>query len=246
MLVAYNVPKRDCGQHSSGGAASAAAYRDWIDRIAAGIGAAPAVVVLEPDALAGHGLPVADHRRERIQLLKEAVDRLSALPATSLYIDAGNPGWVPAARMARRLRAVGVGRARGFAVNVSAFETTERARAYGRAISRRTGRAHFVIDTSRNGAGPVAPGDWCNPSGRALGACPTTADRRRAGGRLPVGQAPRRVGRHLQRRPSGRHVVARVRARPGPAGRGALSPLGPPRAGADRLTQAESRRPRRR
>jgi endoglucanase len=34
-----------------------------------------------------------------------------------------------------------------------------------------------VIDTSRNGAGPApdSPLDWCNPSGRALGAPPTTA-----------------------------------------------------------------------
>ena len=174
VLVAYNVPLRDCGQHSSGGAADGVAYRDWIGQIAAGIGAAPAVVILEPDALAGMDCLSRADRRERIQLLKEAVIRLSALPATALYIDAGNPGWVPAARMAKRLRAVGVGRARGFAVNVAAFETTARSRSYGRAISRRTGRAHFVIDTSRNGAGPSAAGDWCNPGGRALGAFPTT------------------------------------------------------------------------
>ena len=174
VLVAYNVPHRDCGQHSSGGAANAAAYREWIDRIAAGIGTAPAIVILEPDALAGMDCLSRGKRRERIQLLKGAGLRLSALPATSLYIDAGNPSWASPGRMAKRLRAVSVGRARGFAVNVAAFETTERSRAYGRAISRRAGRAHFVIDTSRNGAGPSAPGDWCNPGGRALGAFPTT------------------------------------------------------------------------
>jgi endoglucanase len=32
-----------------------------------------------------------------------------------------------------------------------------------------------VIDTSRNGRGPAADGDWCNPLGRALGARPTAA-----------------------------------------------------------------------
>jgi endoglucanase len=33
----------------------------------------------------------------------------------------------------------------------------------------------YVIDTSRNGNGPVEgdPLYWCNPSGRALGAAPT-------------------------------------------------------------------------
>ena len=173
VLVAYDIPNRDCGQHSAGGAASAAAYRAWIGQIAAGIGASPAVVILEPDALAGMDCLSRPDRRERIGLLRDAVTTLAALPATALYVDAGNPGWVPAARMARRLRAVGIGRARGFSVNVAAFETTERSTAYGRAISRRTGGSHFVIDTSRNGAGPSGPGDWCNPPGRALGAFPT-------------------------------------------------------------------------
>jgi len=32
-----------------------------------------------------------------------------------------------------------------------------------------------VIDTSRNGLGPTADNQWCNPAGRALGARPTTA-----------------------------------------------------------------------
>jgi endoglucanase len=39
-----------------------------------------------------------------------------------------------------------------------------------------TGGKPYVVDTSRNGAGP-ADGElyWCNPSGRALGVQPTTA-----------------------------------------------------------------------
>ena len=173
VIVAYNAPNRDCGQHSSGGAADAAAYRRWIDGLADGIGSSPAVVVLEPDGLAGLGCLAPAQRAERVDLLADAVDRLSHLDATAVYIDAGNPGWVSAAVMARRLRAVGVAGARGFAVNVSGFETTARAVAFGRAISRRTRGAHFVVDTSRNGAGPL-PGEWCNPAGRALGARPTT------------------------------------------------------------------------
>jgi endoglucanase len=173
LLVAYNAPNRDCGQHSSGGAKDAAAYGRWIDRLASGIGADPAIVILEPDGLAGLGCLSRAARRERVALLADAVERLGRLPATAVYLDAGNPGWIPAGRMARRLRAAGVGGARGFAVNVSGFETTARASAYGRAISRRTGGAHFVIDTSRNGLGP-APGEWCNPPGRGLGALPTT------------------------------------------------------------------------
>ncbi len=37
-LVAYNIPKRDCGSYSSGGATSGDAYKTWIRQVAAGIG----------------------------------------------------------------------------------------------------------------------------------------------------------------------------------------------------------------
>src|SRR6195952_338379 len=52
VLVAYNIPNRDCGQYSSGGAQSDDEYRSFIQQMADGIGGAKAIVVLEPDALA--------------------------------------------------------------------------------------------------------------------------------------------------------------------------------------------------
>jgi endoglucanase len=60
--------------------------------------------------------------------------------------------------------------------------STEDNLAYGRQLSDAVPRKpHFVIDTSRNGAGPVeGSGDvnggprWCNPPGRVLGHAPTT------------------------------------------------------------------------
>lgn len=55
------------------------------------------------------------------------------------------------------------------------YYTTDEEIGYGEDISGRTGGAHYVIDTSRNGAGPAPehPLNWCNPDGRALGAAPT-------------------------------------------------------------------------
>ncbi len=38
LLVLYNIPHRDCGQFSQGGAADGDAYRAWIDGVARGIG----------------------------------------------------------------------------------------------------------------------------------------------------------------------------------------------------------------
>ena len=51
VLVAYNIPFRDCAQFSAGGATTVAEYKAWIDGFAAGIGSGKAVVILEPDSL---------------------------------------------------------------------------------------------------------------------------------------------------------------------------------------------------
>ncbi|MDT0264692.1 glycoside hydrolase family 6 protein [Streptomyces sp. DSM 44915] len=180
VLVAYNIPHRDCGQYSEGGAASDAAYREWIDAVADGIGDAEAVVVLEPDALPHtlDGCTAPMYVEDRYTLLAEAVDRLAEQPGTRVYLDAGNPDWVTdVGRLAEALRASGVERAAGFALNVANFQTTERSTAYGRELSGLLDGAHFVIDTSRNGNGPWEEGGderWCNPPDRALGTPPTT------------------------------------------------------------------------
>jgi endoglucanase len=180
VMVFYTIPYRDCGLYSAGGANDPETYRSWIEAAARGIGDRPAVIVLEPDALAGTGCLSADQVDERFELLAVAVDALEDLPRVDVYIDAGNATWHPAAEMARRLERAGIDRATGFALNVSNFHTTEDTTAYGHAISDVIGVAGgtpFVIDTSRNGNGPWESGDpeaWCNPPGRALGATPTT------------------------------------------------------------------------
>jgi endoglucanase len=179
VFVLYNIPKRDCGHHSRGGAAAAAGYRTWIQQIASGIGGRKAVVILEPD-----GLPLLTkclspaEQAERTRLVRFAIDSFAALGATAVYVDAGHSDWVPAPEMAGRLRAAGIDRATGFSLNVSNYKTTEAIVAYGRAVSERLGGKPFVIDTSRNGNGPpeaspATDASWCNPDGRALGAPPT-------------------------------------------------------------------------
>ena len=163
VLVAYNVPGRDCGQYSTGGARNARAYRRWIDAFADAIGTRTAIVIVEPDALAGLC------GKHRIANLRAAVDRHEALPAALVYVDAGHSNWEPSATMARRLEKVHATR---FALNVSNFRRTDELVAYGSKIG-----MPFVIDTSRNGRGPWhgKGEDWCNPPRRGLGARPTTS-----------------------------------------------------------------------
>lgn len=175
VFVAYNIPHRDLGQHSAGGADAATQYRAWLDKLARGVkeGGGPAVVILEPDALAqADGLPPA-LREERYALLREAVAKLKQSGAT-VYLDAGNPEWKQPAEMGQRLNQAGVQGADGFALNVSNFFTTEANLAYGEALSAQVGGKHFVVDTSRNGLGPAADRQPINPAGRALGQRPTT------------------------------------------------------------------------
>ena len=176
ILALYGIPHRDCGSFAAGGFGSGDAYKGWIDGVAAAIGGGPAAVILEPDALAMADCLSGDQRQERFDLMRYAVDTLTRNPATALYIDGGHSRWVSAEDMAGRLNDVGVAKARGFSLNTANFFTTEEEIGYGDAISGMTGGSHYVIDTSRNGAGPTDDTMyWCNPSGRALGAAPTTA-----------------------------------------------------------------------
>ncbi len=175
VLALYGIPHRDCGSFAAGGFGSADAYKGWIDGVASAIGGGPAAVILEPDALAMADCLSGDQRQERFDLMRYAVDKLTANPATAVYIDGGHARWLSAEDMAGRLNDVGVGKARGFSLNTANFFTTEESIGYGDTISGLTNGAHYVIDTGRNGAGPTDDElYWCNPSGRALGAAPTT------------------------------------------------------------------------
>ncbi|MGW7347961.1 glycoside hydrolase family 6 protein [Streptomyces sp. NPDC054854] len=179
VLVAHNIPHRGCGPSATGGAPDARAYRAWTGALADAVGEAKALVVLEPEAVPHLvvGCTRAEHHAERYRLLAEAVDRLKRNKNTKVYLDAGNPAWIPhPADLVEPLKKAGLARADGFALNVSGFQPDAPSRAYGARLSKATGGKHFVIDTGRNGAGPL-PGDrnqaWCNPPGRALGTPPS-------------------------------------------------------------------------
>ncbi|MFE9495845.1 glycoside hydrolase family 6 protein [Streptomyces collinus] len=180
LLVLYNIPHRDCGQYSQGGAADGDAYRAWIDGVARGIGDRPATVVVEPDAVLHlvDGCTPDEFHEERYALLKDAVGKLKSLKRTKVYVDAGNAGWGHPDQIFEPLRRAGADQADGFSVNVANFYSTKDSIAYGKQLSAKVGGKHFVVDTSRNGKGPYTQGDpaerWCNPPGRALGETPTT------------------------------------------------------------------------
>jgi endoglucanase len=155
VLVAYNIPFRDCAQYSAGGATNVDEYEAWIDGFAAGIGNKKAVVILEPDGL---GIipwynPFGDRddwvenpnyewcqpgeadpetaAAQRFEMLNYAVDKLKANPGTSVYLDGTHSGWLGAGDSADRLIQAGVNKADGFFLNVSNYVVDEHLEKYG-------------------------------------------------------------------------------------------------------------------
>ena len=156
VLVAYNLPFRDCGQYSAGGALNTADYEAWIDGFAAGIGTGKAIVILEPDGLGiipyntpmfapamewcqpdltGTGLTPETANAARYEQLNYAVTRLGQQANVSVYLDATHSTWLGVGEAAYRLLTAGLARADGFFLNVSNYETTATNTIFGTWIS---------------------------------------------------------------------------------------------------------------
>jgi endoglucanase len=162
VLVAYDIPGRDCGQYSAGGAPNDATYQAWISAFAKGIGGGKAVVLLEPDALANlpsncganayDGAPNPPTDGTRVADIKYAVNALTADPNVSVYLDAGHSAWQSVGTIAQRLVEAGVLSARGFFLNVSNYQYTPNEVAYGTWVSEciALGRGSATYDYPNN------------------------------------------------------------------------------------------------
>src|SRR3954447_215112 len=150
VLVAYDLPFRDCGQYSAGGALNTADYLAWIDGFARGVGSSKAIVLLEPDGLgiipyngewcqpdlSGTGLTPQGANDARYAQIKGAVTRLEQQPNLSVYLDGTHSGWLGVGDIAARLVKAGVANAQGFFLNVSNYQFTQNNVQYGTWISK--------------------------------------------------------------------------------------------------------------
>jgi endoglucanase len=184
VLVAYNIPLRDCSQFSAGGAQSDADYQTWIAALASGLGNSKAVVILEPDALANLPSdcnattdPTGAISAARIADIRYAVGVLEAQPGTSVYLDAGHSQWHSTGDMAARLIQAGVAQTQGFFLNVSNFQPTDQLDQYGTWISKciwfatkgpdwAAGHTDYCASQYYSGAAPNdgLPGDAVSPT----------------------------------------------------------------------------------
>jgi endoglucanase len=183
MMSTYELVDGHCG-HWADPPSTVAAYQNFINGFAAGIGSYRAVLFLEMDSiitmpcLSKHGQAVREAE------LRYAINTLSAnCPHLVIYLDAGAADALPARLSAKFLRASGVAKIQGFFLNATHYDWTSDEIRYGEQISRLTGGKHFVINTGENGQGPLRPRDivhqgnevLCNPAGRGLGPLPTTS-----------------------------------------------------------------------
>lgn len=160
VLVAYNVPYRDCSQYSAGGAVDTAAYKAWSDGFAKGIGRGKAIVILEPDGLgiipnnktiyggddwcqptvtdaSGATVPAPGaNPEERYAQLNYAVDSIETQAVqAAVYLDSTHSGWLGVGEAAYRLAKAGVERAQGFFLNASNYQLTSELIQYGTWVS---------------------------------------------------------------------------------------------------------------
>ena len=137
-------------------AAEQSSYQQWIDNFARGIGESHTAVVLQPDgpfALCAPGGSLVPS-----QQIGYAARALSALPNTSVYIDAGASDWLRSdpARALKILLPASIADVRGFALNSTHYAATSDEIRYGAAIVAELEKLgitdkHFVVNTAANG-----------------------------------------------------------------------------------------------
>jgi len=137
-------------------AAEQASYKTWIDGFARGVGETHMAIIMQPDGpfvlCAPGGSKVPAH------LIRYGVRTLSALPNTSVYIDAGAADWNRdrAKKALKMLIPMGIRWARGFALNSTHYDSTERQIRHSAKIARALAKRgmpgkYGVINTSSNG-----------------------------------------------------------------------------------------------
>jgi endoglucanase len=171
VAVIQALPKRDCMAYETPGL-DPEAYRGFIQSLKRGMGETAIYWILEPEALLLTACSKPEEHEARVRLIAETVLVLKTNPKAQVYLDIGYPGWLSVDDAVQRLLQAGVMAADGFALNVGHYQWTEDCLAYGQSISQKIGGKSFVIDTSRNGKGPGARGNWCNPKNRAIGELP--------------------------------------------------------------------------
>jgi cellulose 1,4-beta-cellobiosidase len=214
VFTVYDLPQRDCSAVASNGelgldGGETRYQREFIDRIAVAFKGHPKqriVVIVEPDSLANLATNLSVPKCAGAEMVYRrgiayAVKSLS-LPNVAIYLDAAHAGWLGWSKNREKIAKIfsevlaeagGPDKIRGFAINVSNYDTLTpgdlpKLEASDPATDELTyirildgslteagivGKG-FVVDTSRNGRAGIRTksGSWCNVKGAGLGERP--------------------------------------------------------------------------
>src|SRR5690348_17416470 len=120
------------GEGNKSQAISATDYKHWYDGVAAGLGQARALIILEPDLAVI--LKDAWQPRTRESLVAYAAQALSADKRAKIYIEAGSADWLTVSAAATLLKRSGVAHVQGFALSGTHYDTTANNIRHGRRI----------------------------------------------------------------------------------------------------------------
>ena len=123
ILVIYNMPNRDIGQYSKGGAKTQDEYLEFVQDFANGIGDNKPIVIYEPDAIPHATMLNKRQASARLELMKKALAILTNTNAY-VYIDVGHSNWLKPEEVNNYLNKVANPKVKGFSVNVSNYRTT--------------------------------------------------------------------------------------------------------------------------
>lgn len=167
IVVLYAIPNIGCG---SGGLANESSYIKWVAQRAKAIDGTKAIVVVEPDAVSMFNCLSGSQLEVRKKSLNGAINELSKTDAR-IYIDAGHSEWVSPVDTVKRLQMLDMSKTDGISVNVSNYQTNADSKEFATNVLDQLAvpQLNAVVDTSRNGNGPPAGNEWCNPLGRRVG-----------------------------------------------------------------------------
>jgi endoglucanase len=159
-------------------------FKQRVDTVVAGTGNRPVVYLLEVDAVGSSSCIERDHAMAAWEAaLRYEVEQFATLPHAVVYVEGGYSDGNSPAYTAAVLNKVDIGRIRGFFTNDTHLNWTANEIKWGEQVSRMTHGAHFIVNTTENGHGPLLNKDprtqgmeeLCNPPGRGLGPTATTA-----------------------------------------------------------------------
>ena len=214
VFVVYDLPNRDCSAKASAGELSVEQNgeerykKEFIDKIAEQFAAHPEqriVAIIEPDSLPNLATNLnvprcAQSDQVYRRSIAYAVSKLAA-PNTALYLDAAHAGWLGWEGNRQKIAAIykdvltqagGADKIRGFATNVSNYNTVDGGdgkklgaanpcpdegtyiRKLNQALEAQgLGGKRFLIDTARGGRVVRSTwGNWCNIKDAGLGPRP--------------------------------------------------------------------------